>query len=1345
MEANQARSMRFLANAAVLMTAFVAMALLAGSASAVAGTDAAVYTPDISFSSGSPVDGSQISILVNARNLGDQNATDVLVSAYRTSTQELIGTSTISFIGPHSQVETAILWNISGEGPMTVTVTVSPSEADVQPDNNNAVSPEITVRARPDLKVDSVTFDNAVPTALTPAARIYVTISNIGGSDASLAHVTLYDGPPANMMEIYNTTILSGVPLSSPQTITYDWSLAGHGGRHDIYAVIDSSTPAEKADSSANNWASGRILVLTTQDLEVSTAQIVNYDPLYDGFVIVHSGGVLTFVNSTFAILQERANEFDIIVEAGGTLIMSHSHIESAYAVGLTIRSGGTVLMAAGSTFGGSISSEGGGLWLFNTSVTGDVDGKFRPLWVEDSSIAGAVAVTGTNATIARTSITTGTNLMFGSSTLDAEWVTAVTGIDPAIALWDTTTARLAGLDAGTVWCEPGSTASVERLAEFRVADLTGMPIPGAAVQSRHSLNGTVASTVTTDIEGMAWAWLESDMLSESSPQYVGSYIHAAAYLTYHTQSVANMANYPTLTGESNRQLVELTFDVINPADIFHATIGDRTFSTSTELFDFNQTGNLFVRGALTVNGTLMVWQTRDFETALVIHSGQVSIGPQGAIRSNHALNIYLYNASELTSTGGTLAANAVVTFNTARVSLAGGVSVPQGSFILGGSSFSFGGDSSVSGTRLYARAGTSVIFDGATASFAVIDVETTGDIQVTNATLTTFTDLTLRSANKTLKTAGSQLICAAGGDAAFEANFIDMAGTSVTGCNIVLFSAATIQGRDTVFSSTLTGFRAGSSATFYDVYYPALDAVKSAIITAYHKLTMHVIDINQNAVTVGSYQIVSVPSGATVDSHDLSAAVEVDLVAWRVEQGFADFTGNYRVTVTPPADTGAAPITRDLVMDNGRDEVFSFPQEIVMPSGVEVEADATPAQIFHGGEVTIAGEVGLFYPNRLLPTYRAGITVTVDDGAGFTQTTTTDAQGMFNWTGDFTPTDPTPSIRQVNVSATYGGATAKHALTIEILKPAPAGLVIKVDADSVHFEPAIGQSFIVRGQVYYTDVNGEATDPANNTLVQITFTLPFQPDLPPSGRTTENGHFAITVLGRNAPKSYNMKVVATDDKFGFNAPGVDITAIVGAGGGQAPVGSSLVLPILLAAGLGVAGLIGFLVVNAKRKSVNYVECGNCGRPAHEGDKKCPSCGCEFEEDIAKCSHCASWIPANAVRCPKCNTEFKPVGDAVEAPTVAPDKVAPEGVKAEVTTVAEPVKAPVAVKKKVLKTAEPAGQPQQKATDGPQFENPWDKPGEASTPPGGQPTSDQAKPAEKKPEEKKEKGLFDDL
>ncbi len=1346
MQPKTARNARHLVNAFALLAAVLAALALAGGAYAVAGTDAAIATPDIAFSSPNPVDGSQVSVLVTVHNLGDQNATDIVVKAYVTSTGELIGSSTIVFLSAQSQVETAIQWNISGEGPTTVTVTVQPSEPDVNPGNNNAISQEISVRARPDLRVDSVTFDNDAPPVGTVAVGITVTISNVGGSDASLVKVALYDGPPTDMKQIYNTTLLSGVSLSSPTMFTYFWSLTNQGGRHDIYAVVENSVPSEKASAGGNNQASGRLLVLTSRDFEVTTElPPITFDPLFDGFVIIRSGGHLTLSNSTFTLLQERDNQFDFIVENGGKLSLWNARIASSFSFGITLHALATVEMRAGSVLGGSVASTGGALWLFNTTVNGGLSGMFSPLWVEDSSVNGAITVHGSTVTLKRSAVASPTNMALSGSTLSVEWLTLLSGSDPAILLTAGSTANLAGIDSGAIFVETGSSASIWRLAEFEVSDLTGIPIPRATVDSRFALQPAVVSTVATDEMGRAQAWLLTDVLDGGSPQYVGSYLHTATFLASHTSAVVNMQFYPTLTAQSDRETVALVFDVIDPADLFAATAGDQTVTTLWDINDYNQTGNLAVRGILNVNGMLTVWQTRDYQTAVTIHRGKIAIGPGGGIRSNHALNIYLFNSSELTAEGGTLDVNAVVTFGSSRVSIANGTNVPRGSFILMGSSFSMGTGVMVSGTQLYARQGTSVLFEGVIGSFAVVDLQTTGDISLRDSTLTTYTGFTLMATGKTLTSATSNLLCGSPGSAAFSAHFINFTSTVVSGCAITMFSADTVQARDTTFTSTLQGFKPGSTAAFYDVSYPALIVDPSAIVTTFHKLSITAIDINQNAVVDGTWSVQAVPSGASAGGGSLVALVEKDLAASNIAQGYEVFSGNYRVTVTA-AEGGFAPIVRDVVMDGPRAEVFFFPEEIVRPSSLQIGASVAPTAVINGSQISVTGSVVLMYPNRAAPfTPHAGLEVTITDGAAgalFTQVVTTDDAGMFNFTGPYTATDSTPGARQLRLTATYNGASGQYLVTLTLLPPPPAFLQLLVDSEALHFDLAVGQSFKIHGSVQYLDAGGSPVGPANNSLVQVSFFNPPQPDPPPSVRADANGRFEITVFGRQTAKSYTLNVVARDDATGLASSQQLVTALVGQGPAVSNQGGGLTLYILLAAVGAVGVVVAVMFINAKRKSVNYVECGNCGRPAHEGDKKCPSCGVEFEEDIAKCSHCASWIPANAIRCPKCNTEFKPVGDAVEAPVVAPDRAAPEGVKAEVTT-PTPVKAPVAVKKKVLKTAEAApGKPPQ--ADGPKFENPWDQPGDKPTQPI-QPGEDQPKPAEKKPDEKKEKGLFDDL
>jgi hypothetical protein len=1346
MQAKTARNARHLVNALALGAAVLAALVIAGGALAVAGTDAAIATPDIAFSSPNPVDGSQISVLVTVHNLGDQNATQVVVTAYVTSTNELIGSSTIGFLSAQSQLETAIQWNVSGEGPMTVTVTVQSLEPDVNPGNNNAISQEISVRARPDLKVNSVTFDNEAPPVGTVAVGITVTISNIGGSDASLVKVALYDGPPSDMKQIMNTTLLSGVTLASPVSFNYFWDLTNQGGRHDIYAVVENSVPGEKADASANNVASGRLLVLTPRDFEVTTSlPPITFDPLFDGFVIIRSGGHLTLSNSTFTLLQERDNQFDFIVESGGTLSLWNARIASSFSFGITLHAGATVEMRAGSMLGGSVASTGGALWLFNTTVEGGLTGMFSPLWVEDSTVHGAIIADASAVTLRRSTVVSPTNMALTGSTLSVEWLTLISVSDPSLSLTAGSTANLAGIDSGVIFVETGSSASIWRLAEFEVSDLTGIPIPRATVDSRFALQSAVVSSVMTDEMGKAQAWLLTDVLDGGSPQYVGSYLHTATFLTSHTTAVVNMQFYPTLTAESDRESVALVFDVIDPADLFSPTAGDKTVTTLWDINDYNQTGNLAVRGILNVNGILTVWQNRDFETAVTVHSGKIAIGPNGGIRSNHLLNVYLFNSSEFTAEGGTVDVNSVVTFGSSRVSIANGTNVPRGSFILMGSSFTMGSGVTVSGTQLYARQGTSVVFEGVQATFAVVDLQTAGDISLRSTQITTFTGFTLMANGKTLTAADSTLLCGSPGSAAFAAHFINFTSTVVSGCDITMFSADTVQARDTVFTSTLKGFKPGSTAAFYDVSYPALVVDPSAIVTTAHRLTITAIDINQNAVVDGTWSVEAVPSGTSAGGGSLVARVDKDLQASTIAQGYEVFTGNYRVTVTA-AQGGFDPIVRDVVMDGPRAEVFFFPEEIVAPSSMQIVGSVAPEAVVNGSQISVTGTVVLMYPNRAAPfTPHPGLEVHIADAPVdplFNQVVTTDATGAFNFTGPYTASDSTPGARQLRLTATYNGASGQYLVTLTLLPPPPAFLQLLVDSDALHFDLAVGQSFKIHGTVQYLDAGGAAVGPANNSLVQVSFYNPPQPDPPPSVRADANGRFEITVFGRQTPKSYTLNVVARDDATGLASSQQLITALVGQGPVNTNPGGGITLYILLGAVAAVGAVVAVMFINAKRKSVNYVECGNCGRPAHEGDKKCPSCGVEFEEDIAKCSHCASWIPANAIRCPKCNTEFKPVGDAIEAPVVAPDTAAPEGVKAEVTT-PTPVKAPVAVKKKVLKTAEPAsGQPPQ--ADGPKFENPWDQPGDKPTQPI-QPGEDQPKIAPKKPDEKKEKGLFDDL
>ena len=65
------------------------------------------------------------------------------------------------------------------------------------------------------------------------------------------------------------------------------------------------------------------------------------------------------------------------------------------------------------------------------------------------------------------------------------------------------------------------------------------------------------------------------------------------------------------------------------------------------------------------------------------------------------------------------------------------------------------------------------------------------------------------------------------------------------------------------------------------------------------------------------------------------------------------------------------------------------------------------------------------------------------------------------------------------------------------------------------------------------------------------------------------------------------------------------------------------------------------LILKAKIKKEEFIECGECGKKIPGTFKKCPYCGAEFEEELVKCSECSAFIPASADKCPKCGAMFE--------------------------------------------------------------------------------------------------------
>jgi len=71
-----------------------------------------------------------------------------------------------------------------------------------------------------------------------------------------------------------------------------------------------------------------------------------------------------------------------------------------------------------------------------------------------------------------------------------------------------------------------------------------------------------------------------------------------------------------------------------------------------------------------------------------------------------------------------------------------------------------------------------------------------------------------------------------------------------------------------------------------------------------------------------------------------------------------------------------------------------------------------------------------------------------------------------------------------------------------------------------------------------------------------------------------------------------------------------------------------------------VAVVAGFTVYTYVYGLGKLVECGECGAFIPAASKRCPKCGVEFEAGTMKCSECGAWIPADSTECPNCGVKF---------------------------------------------------------------------------------------------------------
>ncbi len=252
--------------------------------------DLEITQADMSFSPSSPLTSDQILITVKVRNIGGSAAQNVGVQCYN-GNPDNGGTK----IGPELQLASVA----SGSyGTIRLGVYLQAGDHDIyvkadplqtvfeQNENNNTAFKTIVVTAAgaspPDFEINGsdISFSNSNPTNLD-VISINASVRNIGGANAEILKVAIFDGDPASGGKqlgdniVFNNLAPQAVAMVGLQTML-------SAGTHNIFVVADPDNNVSESNEQ-NNKASKAIVVTESPqsppDLAVQNSDITFSNP----------------------------------------------------------------------------------------------------------------------------------------------------------------------------------------------------------------------------------------------------------------------------------------------------------------------------------------------------------------------------------------------------------------------------------------------------------------------------------------------------------------------------------------------------------------------------------------------------------------------------------------------------------------------------------------------------------------------------------------------------------------------------------------------------------------------------------------------------------------------------------------------------------------------------------------------------------------------------------------------------------------------------------------------------------------------------------------------------------
>jgi RNA polymerase subunit RPABC4/transcription elongation factor Spt4 len=425
-----------------------------------------------------------------------------------------------------------------------------------------------------------------------------------------------------------------------------------------------------------------------------------------------------------------------------------------------------------------------------------------------------------------------------------------------------------------------------------------------------------------------------------------------------------------------------------------------------------------------------------------------------------------------------------------------------------------------------------------------------------------------------------------------------------------------------------------------YDADIPRPFSLSNSTVYVYWYLTVQVQDVLGSAIGGAAVEVSYTRNGTTVASGSTNddGRVRIPLLGSLVGKDGERFVGNYQVVVSNPKNSSDR-IVGYVGLDSGKTLQVTFPESLLPPTGVEVEASVANTTIVSGTNFTVRGDAVATFPAGRRPLSEGAVTIRLLSNATpiWQNATQLDADGMFALV---VPAPEKTGAYTIEVQVTGTGAFAgvegrAHVIAIEIVEPAPTRIVVVLEAYLIN-PFYLGDPVVVRGTVRYNDAQGRPV-PGARVFVKDTPTMNTRQQAADGVGAFELIYDSPVNVGQ-----WDYIVHARDEKLGLQSDQVKLTLVAVE---PAKVKETGVNKVLL--GVVIAIIVAVLVVGAIMAQMllsskgKMVECGECGTLVPETAKVCPKCGTEFETDVAKCSECGSWIKAESPECPYCGTKFR--------------------------------------------------------------------------------------------------------